>query len=176
MNHRQDIKPKVGVSQCLLGDAVRYDGQSKPDATVIDELSQYFDLVPVCPEVEAGFGVPRPAVRLTENIKKPNVTGRDDPSIDVTAQLLDYCQNKIARLDGLCGFIFKSGSPSCGLNSTPVYIGDIPIELHSRGLFARAVTQAYPHLPVIEEIDFTPRKNLDIFIEQVTQQLRTTGP
>lgn len=175
MSDRQNKKPKVGVSQCLLGDAVRYDGQSKPDATVIDELSQYFTLVPVCPEVEAGFGVPRPAVQLTEDPKDPNITGRDDPSLDVTLQLQDYCLKKTKQLDGLSGFIFKSGSPSCGLNSTPVYIDSQVIDLYSRGLFARAVIQAFPQLPVIEEIDFIPRKNLDDFIDQVMQRFNTNN-
>ena len=169
MTKTANDKPKVGVSQCLLGDAVRYDGKSKPDDIVINELSQCFNLIPICPEVEAGFGIPRPAIQLTESSQKPNVLGRDDPSLDVSLQLHDYCRDKMAHLTELSGFIFKSGSPSCGLNSTPVYIDQIPIDLYSRGIFARAVVQTYPQLPVIEEIDFMPRENLDHFIAQVQQ-------
>ena len=97
-------KPKVGVSACLLGDAVRYDGASKPNATVIDKLSQLFELIAVCPEVEAGFGVPRPAVQLTEDPTEPNVTGRDDPSLDVTLALQDYCRQKMPQLKDFIRF------------------------------------------------------------------------
>ena len=162
-----ETKPKVGVSQCLLGDAVRYDGASKPNDTIINELSKLFELVPICPEVEAGLGVPRPAVQLTEDPSSPNVTGRDDPSLDITLQMHDYCKQKMGQLEGLSGFIFKSRSPSCGLNSTPVYIGNQPISLTSRGVFARAVTNNFPDLPVIEDEEFIPREYLDAFIEKV---------
>lgn len=165
-----NIKPKVGVSQCLLGDAVRYDGTSKPNDTIINELAQLFELIPVCPEVEAGLGVPRPAVQLTEDPSSPNITGRDDPSIDITLQMHDYCKQKMAELGELSGFIFKSHSPSCGLDSTPVYIGSEPISLTSRGAFARAVTLSFPELPVIEDIDFTPREYLLAFVEAVNRK------
>lgn len=160
-------RPKVGVSQCLLGDAVRYDGASKPNATIINELSRVFDLVPICPEVEAGLGIPRPAVQLTEDPSSPNVTGRDNPSLDITLQMHDYCSQKMGQLESLSGFIFKSRSPSCGLNSTPVYIDNQPISLTSRGVFARAVTNHFPDLPVIEDEEFLPREYLDAFIEDV---------
>lgn len=166
MQHTNN-KPKVGVSACLLGDAVRYDGASKPNATVINKLSQIFELIAVCPEVEAGFGVPRPAVQLTEDPTLPNVTGRDDPSLDVTLALQDYCRQKIPQLKELSGFIFKSASPSCGLNSTPVYIDNVAITLNSRGLFARSVTRGYPQMAVIEDLDFTEQNYLTEFIEQV---------
>jgi len=148
-------KPKVGVSQCLLGDAVRYDGKSKPNSIVIEQRSLHFDYAAICPEVEAGFGVPRPAIQLTEDLSLPNVTGRDDPSLDVTLALHDYCKQKVSQLDSLSGFIFKSESPSCGLNSTPVYIGDMPISLNSRGICSRAVVKSLPTLPVGDTIDFS---------------------
>ena len=165
----KDSKPKVGVSQCLLGDAVRYDGASKPNDTIINELAEIFELIPICPEVEAGFGVPRPAVQLTEAPSNPNLTGRDDPSLDITLQMHDYCKLKMGQLNALSGFIFKSRSPSCGLNSTPVYIDNQPISLTSRGVFARAVTLTYPDLPVIEDEEFIPRDYLDAFIEEVNK-------
>ena len=162
-------KPKVGVSQCLLGHAVRYDGASKPNDTIINELDKIFDLVPICPEVEAGLGIPRPAVQLTEDLSNPNVTGRDDPSLDITLQMHDYCKQKTNQLSGLAGFIFKSRSPSCGLNSTPVFIDNLEISLTSRGMFARAITRTFPELPVIEETEFVPRDALENFIEEVME-------
>ena len=144
-------RPRVGVSRCLLGDAVRYDGDSKTDTIVTEKLGALFELVPVCPEVEAGLGIPRPPVQLTGSIDAPRLTGRDDPAIDVTDIMLDYCEQRPVELDALCGFVFKSRSPSCGLNSTPVFIDSMCTSETSRGVFARAMCERYPDLPVIED-------------------------
>jgi len=159
-------KPLVGVSQCLLGDAVRYDGKSKANTIVLEKLNDLFELIPVCPEVEAGLSIPRPPVQLTGNIESPRLTGRDDPSIDVTEIMQRYCSTKPAELDRLSGFIFKSRSPSCGLNSTPVFIDKVCVTETGRGVFASALCKRYPKLPVIEESDFTD-KSISRFIHSV---------
>lgn len=164
-----DKKPFVGVSQCLLGDAVRYDGQSKSNAIVLQQLSVLFELVPVCPEVESGLGIPRPPVQLTVSIEQPRVTGRDDPSLDVTTILNHYCDNKMPGLKHLTGFIFKSRSPSCGLNSTPVFIGGKCVTETSRGIFARNLCLHYPELSVIEDSQLEDTKILNNFIKSVIQ-------
>ena len=161
-----EIKPHVGVSQCLVGDAVRYDGQSKINTIVIEKLGEIFELFPVCPEVEAGLSVPRPPVQLTGSIQKPKLTGRDDPSLDVTIIMQNYCNKKPAELNHLSGFIFKSRSPSCGLNSTPVYIDEHCATRTSRGVFANALCNDYPGLPVIEESEFT-EESINDFINLV---------
>jgi len=163
-----EIKPLVGVSQCLLGDAVRYDGRSKANQIVLDKLNDIFELVPVCPEVEAGLGVPRPPVELTGDITNPRLTGRDDKTLDVTAVMVEYCLNKPSDLSQLAGFIFKSRSPSCGLNSTPVFINNECVTEQSRGVFARAVVNKFPSLAVIEDDDFC-ELSLNNFIKQVLQ-------
>ena len=160
-------KPLVGISQCLLGDAVRYDGQSKANKIVLEKLNRLFEFVPVCPEVEAGLGIPRPPVQLTGNIKQPKLTGRDDPAIDVTDIMQAYCKQKPDELKNLAGFIFKSRSPSCGLNSTPVYIDGRCVTENSRGVFARKLCDSNPHLPVIEESEFEASNKLDNFIQTV---------
>ncbi len=162
-------KPLVGVSQCLLGHAVRYDGDSKPDSIVIEQLAELFELVPVCPEVEAGLAVPRPPVRLTGNVEPPRMTGRDDAALDVTELMQDYCQTRPAQLQHLCGFVFKSRSPSCGLYSTPIFVDGNCITETSRGLFARAMTRAYPLLPVIEESELGVADSYQHFIDAVAQ-------
>lgn len=159
-------KPRVGVSRCLLGDTVRYDGDSSANTTVIETLGELFELVPVCPEVEAGLSIPRPPVQLTGSIENPRLTGRDDSSLDVTDMLTTYCQQKPAALNNLCGYVFKSRSPSCGLNSTPVFIDGECVSEDSRGVFARALCEHYPDLPAIEEADL--EHGLDAFIQQVT--------
>ena len=144
-------KPKVGVSQCLLGNAVRYDGQSKPCAIVIDQLAELFELIPVCPEVEAGLSIPRPPVQLSGSIEQPRLIGRDNPDIDITELMQNYCLNKVSSLNQLNGFIFKSRSPSCGLHSSPVFINGQCITEKASGVFAHAIQTSYPNLPIIEE-------------------------
>ncbi len=163
-------KPLVGISQCLLGDAVRYDGQSKANKIVLEKLNYLFEFVPVCPEVEAGLGIPRPPVQLTDNIKQPRLTGRDDPDIDVTDIMQTYCKQKPDELKNLAGFIFKSRSPSCGLNSTPVYIDGHCVTENSRGVFARKLCDANRSLPVIEETEFEINNQLSEFIQTVLKQ------
>lgn len=162
-------KPKIGVSRCLLGDAVRYDGQSKPCAIVIDKLADHFELIPVCPEVEAGLTIPRPPVQLTGSIEQPRLIGRDNPSIDVTDLMHDYCQKKIPSLNELSGFILKSRSPSCGLHSAPVFIDEDIVTETSIGVFARALQAAYPDLPMIEETQLDSPNTLDKFIQSISQ-------
>jgi len=160
-------KPLVGVSQCLLGDAVRYDGQSKANRIILEKLSQIFELLPVCPEVEAGLSIPRPPVQLTGSLESPKLTGRDDISVDITSIMQAFCATKPAELQHLGGFIFKSRSPSCGLNSTPVYIDNQCISENSRGIFARSLCSAYPELPVIEDGELENPVSLEKFINAV---------
>ena len=160
-------RPLVGVSQCLLGDAVRYDGQSKANVIVLEKLNDIFKLVPVCPEVEAGLGVPRPPVQFTGSVKNPKLTGRDDHSIDITNIMQQYCDKKPAELKLLSGFIFKSRSPSCGLNSTPVYIDGHCVTETGRGIFAKELCKIYPNLPVIEDTELETENQLGNFIQAV---------
>lgn len=160
-------KPLVGVSQCLLGDAVRYDGQSKANSIVIKKLGGIFELVPICPEIEAGLNVPRPPVQLTGSIDNPRLTGRDNACLDITDIMQAYCKNKPTELKHLSGFIFKSRSPSCGLNSTPVYIDGRCVTENSRGIFAKEFCATYPSLPVIEESELEIKDQLTAFIMAV---------
>ena len=160
-------KPLVGVSQCLLGDAVRYDGKSKSNRIILEQLHQLFELVPVCPEVEAGLSIPRPPVQLTDSIEEPKLTGRDDPAIDVTAIMQQYCETKPTELKHLAGFIFKSRSPSCGLNSTPVFIDGECVTESGRGIFARRLCKTHPGLIVIEDSELENKNLLENFIQSV---------
>ena len=169
-------KPKVGVSRCLLGHAVRYDGDSKAHPIVIARLGGLFELVPVCPEVEAGLSTPRPPVQLTGSLEHPRMTGRDDPELDITVLMQDYCNTRPAGLGHLCGFVFKSRSPSCGLNSTPVFIDGSCVTESSRGVFARAITTAWPALPVIEETELESADRYEAFVDQVVRCMRDSLP
>jgi len=168
-------KPVIGVSRCLLGHAVRYDGDSKANTIVIEQLGDLFELVPVCPEVEAGLSIPRPPVQLTGSIDHPRMTGRDDPDLDVTKLMQAYSDSRPAELNRLCGFVFKSRSPSCGLYSTPVFINGERVTETSSGLFARAVTAMYPELPVIEESELEVMDKYKRFIDDVFHYLSTNN-
>ena len=159
----------IGVSRCLLGDAVRYDGQSKPNAIIIEQLARQFELIPICPEVEAGLSIPRPPVQLRGKPGALRLIGRDDPDIDITDLMSNYCEQKIPKLEQLSGFIAKSRSPSCGYNSTPVFTahGDTTSLLTS-GIFTRSLVD-HRHLPIIEETQLEQPDVLNTFIQAVNE-------
>ena len=160
-------RPLVAVSQCLLGDAVRYDGKSKANQIVLEQLAPLFEFIAICPEVEAGLSIPRPPVQLTGSIQKPELIGRDDVSINVTDIMRQYCNTKPATLNHLSGFIFKSRSPSCGLNSTPVFIDGQCVTETATGVFAQAIKNNYPNLPVIEDSQLNSA-SINRFIDSVS--------
>lgn len=157
----------VGVSSCLLGEPVRYDGGHKHDHYVTDTLGRFFRFVPVCPEVGCGLPVPREAMRLEGDPATPRlVTNRT--GVDLTERMLEYCRITVRDLEkeDLCGFIFKKNSPSSGLFRVKVYQGGMPAK-SGRGLFAAAIVGHFPLLPVEEEgrlYDMGIREN---FIERV---------
>lgn len=145
-------KIKVGISSCLLGQQVRYDGGHKHSRLCTDELSQYFDFVPSCPELGAGLGVPRPAIRLVGDPLAPRAVHVQDNSIDVTQKLEAYAQVRLPQLEQLAGYIFIKNSPSCGLFRVKVYQDNgYPHADSGRGIFAAALTRAMPLLPVEED-------------------------
>jgi len=157
----------VGVSACLLGEQVRYDGGHKHDHYITDTLGRFFHFVPVCPEVGCGLPIPREAMRLEGDPAAPRlVTNRT--GIDLTERMHEYCQRTVQDLEkeDLCGFIFKKDSPSSGLFRVKVYSGGMPSKT-GRGLFAAAFVRHFPLLPVEEEgrlYDMNIREN---FIERV---------
>lgn len=175
-NQAISTRPRLGVSQCLLGDRVRYDAACKTSLIVVEQLAAIFTLVPVCPEVEAGLGVPRPPVQLSGDLITPRMTGRDQPTLDVTAQILEYTRRKLASLTHLDGYVFKSRSPSCGLDSTPVFIDGRCVTDTGRGVFAREFCKQFPELPVIEDSALESAQQLRAFIECVQQRHAERGP
>ena len=158
---------KVGVSSCLLGDKVRYDGGHKHDRYITDVLGRFFTYVPVCPEVGCGMPVPREAMRLEGDSAHPRlVTNRT--RIDKTAQMLAYCRSMVRELEqeDLCGFIFKKDSPSSGLFRVRIYNSGMPARSGS-GLFAAAVARHFPLLPLEEEGRLNDAATRENFIERV---------
>jgi uncharacterized protein YbgA (DUF1722 family)/uncharacterized protein YbbK (DUF523 family) len=158
---------KIGVSACLLGERVRYDGGHKHDRYITDVLGKFFSFVPVCPEVECGLPIPRESMRLEGDVKHPRLI-TNKTRIDKTEQMQIYCHAKVKALENedLCGFIFKKDSPSSGLFRVKVYHEGMPSKSGS-GLFAAAVAEHFPHLPLEEEGRLNDPSIRENFIERV---------
>lgn len=155
-NHPTNIP--VGISACVLGESVRYNGGHKRNRFCTDVLSDIFDFQPYCPEVAIGLGIPRPTIRLVGDPKHPRVVGSDNPDLDVTDKMRAYSDTTAPTLSHLCGYIFIKNSPSCGVFKTKVYNDDAdsksygyPQEEPGGGVFAAAVMRDNPLLPVEEE-------------------------
>ena len=145
-------KIRIGVSRCLLGEAVRYDGGHACDRYVTETLGQYVEFVPVCPEMEAGFGVPREPVHLVGDPASPRLMTVKTKK-DLTDTMTAWARRRVRELEkeNLCGFIFKSKSPSSGMERVDVYTEEgMPVK-KGVGLFARAFMEHFPLIPVEEE-------------------------
>ena len=142
---------RIGISSCLLGQRVRFDGNHTQDHFITGTLSKVFEFVPVCPEVGIGMGVPRPTIRLIGPADAPRAIGVKDASIDVTDKLIHYGKRTAAKLGDLSGYIFKSKSPSCGMERVKLYDGKSSGSKQGVGLYAREIMRAHPLLPVEEE-------------------------
>jgi len=167
MLHTQN-RIRLGISMCLLGENVRYDGGHKLDRFLTDTLGQYVEYVPVCPEVELGLGTPREALRLVGNPESPRlVTSRTHQ--DLTDRMTKWADNRVAELEkeDLCGFIFKSNSPSSGMERVKVYTDQgMPVKKGS-GVFARVFMEHFPLVPVEDEGRLHDPKLRENFVERI---------
>lgn len=157
---------RVAVSACLMGHEVRYDGGHKKHGFVNNVLVKLIELVPVCPEVEIGMGVPRPPIHVVEQGGQLKAIGVEDPMLDVTRKLNQFGRSTAQRLGTIDGYIFKARSPSCGVNSTPISLG------HSKsrkgaGLFAAQIMEHLPLLPVVEEIGLESKDQQINYIQRL---------
>ena len=150
-------RPRVGISRCLLGDAVRYDGTHTRDDALIGAFGRHVEWVSVCPEVEVGMGTPREPIQLVARPERVPSAGAAVRLIGVssgrdwTERMHTWARERVQALIALnlAGYIFKARSPSCGIHSVPVHDGDV--ERGGRGLFAQALIDALPDLPVEDE-------------------------
>lgn len=162
------IPPKVGVSACLLGLPVRYDGAHRGDRNIIDTLGSLFTLIPFCPEVECGMTTPREPMRLESDSGGATRLIVVSSRTDMTEQMLAFCETKLKQLEelNLCGFIFKERSPSCALSTAPLHCED-PCQRFTAGLFANEVSRRFPLIPMEEAENLHAAHTLDNFIERV---------
>ena len=163
-----DQSIKIGISSCLLGQKVRYDGGHKLDRYIRDTLGRYFRFVPVCPEVECGLPVPREAMRLVGDVDAPRlVTTRT--GVDHTRRMRDWASRRVRELgkEHLCGFIFKKDSPSSGMSRVKIYGDQGPAKRIGSGLFAKAFMERYPRIPVEDDGRLHDPQIRENFIERI---------
>ncbi len=169
-------KIKLGISACLLGQNVRYDGGHKLDRFLTETLGQYVEYIPVCPEVECGLPVPRESMYLEGNPDSTRlVTSRTKQ--DITERMVQWAQKRVVDLEkeGLLGFIFKSDSPSGGMERVKVYNEKgMPVKT-GIGMFARMFMEHFPLLPVEEEGRLHDPRLRDNFIERIFTLKRWRG-
>ncbi len=161
-------KIKIGISACLLGANVRYDGGNRRDVYITDTLGQYFEWAPVCPEVECGLGVPREAMKLIEDGAAPHLV-TIQTGTDFTDVMMKWMARKLKEIEKekLCGFIFKSKSPSSAIVDAEIYCASRMTSRRGAGIFGGAFMKYFPLTPVIDDIQLNDpvlRKN---FFEKI---------
>ena len=169
MDPGPDDRPRLGISACLLGDQVRFDGGHKRDPFLTDILSPHVSWVRVCPEVEVGMGTPRETLRLERRgdgaIRM--ITTRTD--VDHTDAMSAWTRRRLTELEreNLSGYVLKTDSPSCGMEKVKVFGRPGPPQRNGRGIFAEALLQRFPNLPVEEEGRLSDPRLRENFIERV---------
>src|SRR5438093_10303754 len=162
------IPPRIGISQCLLGENVRYDGGHKRDSVLIETLGRHVEWVPVCPEVEVGLGTPREPMHLVGDLDAPRLV-TINTGVDHTEAMNRFARKRVRELEALnlSGFVFKSASPSCGIRQVPLFNAQ-GIDTHDGvGLFARTFMEHFPEMPVEEESLLHDPQAVMIFLERV---------
>ena len=171
-----DLPVRVGISRCLLGEPVRYDGGHKRNQFLVDVLGQHVEWVPVCPEVEAGFGTPRESMRLVDDAAEPRLMAVRSHH-DHTDRMRRYAKQRLRDLQSLnlSGYVFKKDSPSCGTQRVRVYARDGHLLGTGKGLFADAFQQMFPLTPIEEEGRLRDHGLRENFIERVFGYYRWQG-
>jgi uncharacterized protein YbgA (DUF1722 family)/uncharacterized protein YbbK (DUF523 family) len=160
-------KIRIGISSCLLGEPVRYNGGHKRDRYITDVLSEHFEYVPYCPEVAIGLGVPRDTIRLQASARGPRAVQPEAGSRDVTDELAGYGRRAAAQSAAISGYIFKSRSPSCGPARVKVYDRNGSPSGTAPGIYAAAIMESLPLLPTEDEGRLDDADLRDNFIGRV---------
>lgn len=161
-------KIRIGISSCLLGAKVRFDGQHKQDSFITGTLTNWFEFVPVCPEVEVGLGIPRETIRLEGDPADPRLV-KTKSGDDLTDSMKRFCKKRVSDLEkeNLGGYILKSRSPSCGMERVKVYSAKGMPSNKGQGIYAAELMRRFPLIPVEEEGRLNDPALRERFIEQV---------
>ena len=168
-------RPRVGVSACLIGWEVRYAGGHKWNALVAEAMGQSVEWIPVCPELEIGLGVPREPIELVGDPNAPELVGVESRR-PLAAMMREWAARRLDEMERqeLSGYVLKARSPSCGPQDVPVYV-DVPSTADPHpapiatgtGIFARALLDRFPGLPVVDETELTSPEAVTGFLERV---------
>ncbi len=162
--------PRVGVSSCLLGQRVRYDGAQKTVPWVGTVLSEFVELVPICPEVGAGMPVPRPPIQLVRRGAKGLLIELVTGTGDVHSPMRHFCDTMrdLLAAEELHGYLFKARSPSCGVVDTPHISEEGEVVERGAGIWAQTVLDCWPDLPVADENSVAEDAGREEFLRRVT--------
>jgi len=165
---------RIGISRCLLGEPVRYDGGHKRDDVLLEALGRYVEWVPVCPEVEVGLGTPREPMRLAGGSRAPRLI-TITTGIDHTDAMVRFSERRARELEALdlSGYVFKARSPSCGIRQVPLFDAQGAETPAGVGLFARAFMEHFPEMPVADEDDLHDRETVKDFLERASAYRRS---
>jgi uncharacterized protein YbbK (DUF523 family) len=160
---------RIGISSCLLGQEVRFDGGHKRDAFLTDTLGPEVEWVPVCPEVEMGLGIPREPLRLVRDAAHAIRMITTSTGVDHTETMTAWASARLEELarEDLCGYVLKKDSPSCGMQHVKTYSAGGIAERNGQGLFAAALMRRFPSLPVEEEGRLADPRIREDFIARV---------
>ncbi len=164
---RSGVPICIGISSCLLGQQVRFDGGHKHNGYVTQTLGQYFQFVPFCPEMAIGLGVPRTPIRLLQCGDRVRAVSVRDRDVDVTDALSAYADKVADETPSISAYIFKKGSPSCGMERVKIYAeSGVPVS-SGNGVYAQTLMRRLPLLPVEEEGRLTDPVLRENFIERI---------
>ena len=171
-----DARIRLGISACLLGQPVRFDGGHKRDPFLVESLGAFVEWVSVCPEVESGMGAPRESMRLVRVAQEIRLV-TNKAAEDKTAIVHRYARRRVDELgdEELCGFVLKKDSPTCGLERVKVYDGSGVPTRSGRGLFADALATRFPLLPLEEEGRLNDPRLRENFVERIFAYRRLTA-
>ena len=159
-------KPSVAVSACLLGQAVRYDGQDKYTSLIAEELNKYCKLIAVCPEVEIGLGVPRTKIQLTQIGSSIKVLTTDGTNSDVSGALQNFAIQFVNQ-NALSGLVLQDKSPSCGVGNTKLFSEAGEQIGVSSGLFAKTILDLMPNLVVVQASQLLNKHDIEQFVRSL---------
>ncbi len=160
---------KIAVSACLLGQPVRYDGGNKITPLIKNCISKQFEIIPVCPEFEAGLGIPRPPMHLIKDKAQYKAVLVDEPFTNLTQPLTLQSHTWLSKNKDIAGLIVKARSPSCGYKTAKVYNDKPPINtpLKTSGLFVATILKGLPNIPIIDEESLADIEQREAFIQAV---------
>lgn len=159
---------RIGISACLIGQKVRYDGSDKEDFFIKEKLGKFVLWIPICPEVEAGLPVPREPMQLEGDPESPRlmtIETRKDKT-KVLEKCIHHKMKELIKSD-ICAFIFKSGSPSCGIRDIRIYNPKTGKVKKGRGIFADAFIKTFPHIPVEDDKKLQEPQMIEKFLLKI---------